>query len=102
MSDNRSVDRVPLDGFSSFPHPELRDGFQSSFAGREKVDGSSLIVRMLLRRFSPGTRFPYGMRFSRILRDDEKSEGPRQSDSRVEIVPASGISSELTAHQSNA
>ena len=37
--------------------------------------------------------------FSRVFRDDEKSEGVRQSDSGVQNLPASVSSSELSAHQ---
>ena len=40
--------------------------------------------------------------FSGDFHDDEKSEGVRQSDSGVQIVPASGSPSELSAHQMGA
>ena len=37
--------------------------------------------------------------FSRDFHDGEKCEGVRQSDSGVQNLPASGSSSELSAHQ---
>ena len=88
-----SVDDEHPDEFPS-ESPVLRDGLPglASMKGEANPDGSSLLDRILQRRFSTG-----------ILRDfhtGESSESLRQSQlDQVQIVPATLIPSELSAHQ---
>ena len=80
------------DGLPSFEEdPECRDGLPSS--------GDMVGHAQSEAKFMNSSSDSADTAFSRVFRDDEKSEGVRQSDSRVQNLPASVSSSELSAHQ---
>ena len=83
------------DGFSTTDFPAVRDGFPSSAKVSESRDGLPRSGDIVMNSSSDNTDTV----FSRVFHGDEKSEGVRQSDSGVQIVPASGSPSELVAHQ---
>ena len=78
--------------------PDHRDGFPSSAEVSENRDGLPRSGEMAMNPSSDNADTV----FSLVFHSDEKSEGVRQSDSRVQIVPASGSPSELSAHQMGA
>ena len=85
------------DGFSTTNFPADFDGFPMCRSFKHS-DGS-LLDRLLEKRFMNSSSDSADTAFSRTFRLDEKCEGLRQSDSRVQKMPASVSSSELSAHQ---
>ena len=75
--------------------PDHRDEFPSIAEGSESRDGLPRSGDIVMNSSSDNTDTV----FSRVFHDDEKSEGVRQSDFRVQNLPASGSPSELSAHQ---
>ena len=75
---------------------EYRGGFRISrwIAEFRRNGGSCALGRKITNSSSDAD-----ITFSRVFRDDGKSEGVRQSDSGVQNLPASVSSSELSAHQ---
>ena len=57
------------------------------------------VMRIRKQKFMNSSSDSADTAFSRVFYDDEKSEGVRQSDSRVQNLPTSVTSSELSAHQ---
>ena len=94
ISVSRTPDAEDSDELSKFH--ESRDGLQSRAVsqGHEHSHGS-LLDRLLEKRFSNST----DIAFSRVFRDDEMFEQLRQSDLKVQNLPTSVSSSELSAHQ---
>ena len=85
-------DPAVRDEFPSFvQRPECRDGFPSSGVIGDYVHLEEGITNSMTDCADTA--------FLRVFRDDEKSEGLRQSDPRVQNLPASVSSSELSAHQ---
>ena len=92
------------DGFPSFQQvPEHCDEFPCIPESSEDRDGFSRSGEMVdhahLGETFTNSSSDAEPSFSRVFRDDEKSEGVRHSDSGVQNLPASVSSSELSAHQ---
>ena len=89
------------DGFSTTNFPAVPDGFPSisqDWEFRDEWPNSGVVCRVeaeSMNSLSDNTDTV----FSRDFHVGEKSEGVRQSDFGVQIVPASGSPSELSAHQ---
>ena len=92
------------DGFTMTKFPAVRDGFPCISEGCESRDEflRSGVIGQLETESMNSSPNNTDTVFSRVLHDDEKSEGVRQSDFRVQNLPASGSSSELSAHQMGA
>ena len=89
------------DGFPSIEEdPNFRDGLPSIGVtqGHEHFHGS-LLDRLLEKRFSNSSSDNADIAISRLFHDDEMSEQLRQSDLKVQNLPASVSTSELSAHQ---
>ena len=93
------------DGLPSIEQdPEFRDELPSIAVGPDCRDGlpRSGDVEGYVHteaKFMNSSSDSADTAFLRVFHDDEKSEGVRQSDSRVQNLPASVSSSELSAHQ---
>ena len=97
---SRGFDHEVSDGFSHSQIPEVRDGLPCIGVLQGHVHSHcSLLDRLLEKRFTKSSSDNTDIAFSRVFRDDEMSEQLRQSDSRVQNLPASVSSSELSAHQ---
>ena len=92
------------DGFTMTNFPAVRDGFPSISEGCESPDEwpRSGVIGQLEAESMNSLSNNTDTVFSQVFHDDEKSEGVRQSDFRVQNLPASGSPSELSAHQMGA
>ena len=100
---SRGFDAEDLDGFPCIEEsPEYRDGFPCNDEDQEVRDVFPRSENLQGQAHSEGLNSTSDCEttvFSRVLRIAEKSERLRQSDFGVQIVPASGSPSELSAHQ---
>ena len=94
------LDHVHSDGFPHSQISEVHDGLPSTgvLQSHEHSHGS-LLDRLLEKRFTNPSSDNTDIAFSRVFRDDEMAEQLRQSDLKVQKLPACVSSSKLSAHQ---
>ena len=92
--------KFAMDFLSIEEDSDSRDGLPSiGVTQGHKHSHGSLLDRLLEKRFSNSSSDNADIAISRVFHDDEMSEQLRQSDLKVQNLPASVSPSELRAHQ---